>query len=466
MNFTQLPEDINLLIGLFLDYDDLLEFCRISKIYSSLCKNPYFWKIKTMNDFHVDSILFEELNDESLAMGFKPLPEKEVYIRLAGEHNIPIVGAERYRNPTILTQVAANKLRTKKDQEKLFYFFNISKATYSLTSLGTQNRLDLLDRFVELYPQLRKEILENFLLGAAKAGNGEIVQWLLDQGINNYNSALNWAASGGNLQVINLLIDKPDVDKNMAMVSAIIDNHLNIVHYLLAYGADNYNDFLTVAVDSGNRLIMKLMLLLGANDYTEALGGAANHGYRDMIIELINHGAHSFNWALYQAALGGHLDIVQDMIRRGADDLNEGLLGAALGGHFNIVQELAQQGANNFTQVLLETLSEGNNINLDIIKFLAVRTDLKTISDQVLLSISENGNETMWNYFSSYAKPEDYNRYAIEAARYGNRSMVKLLIELGADNIEELIEAAKYNYDVFSYLNMILKSKFMVTEYE
>lgn len=453
MNFDTLPQDINFSLGLNLDYDDLLIFCSLAKKYSVFCATGSFWKAKAIHDFHIDLPDLEELIAEIIAAGDYSLPEKETYIRLAGEHDIPILGAEKYGDVNELTFIVANKL----DESKLFYFFQISKFTYIFIHLGNLNRVDLLNKFLQLYPQLQEPILNNFMIGAAESGNVTLVTQLLELGANYYAAAVYRAASSGHIKIIHLLIDKLGVDFNHAMYTAAFNGHINIVYYMLAYGANNFDECLDAAVAHKYYNIINLMLLSGATDYDEALSTAAYHGYRDIIALLIQKGIKDYDKALYRAAQGGFRDIVLDMINHGATDVNYGLIGAALGGHLDIIKELMKRGATNFYDALIEAIVEPEDKNLDIIKFLAEQVPDQQISHDFLFVVAGAGNKLILEYFFPYVKAQNYNSYALQAARFGNREGVKFFVEKGANNIDELVIAANKYPRILSYLNMITK---------
>ena len=83
----------------------------------------------------------------------------------------------------------------------------------------------------------------------------------------------------------------------------------------------------------GHMAIVQLMLSKGATDYDSGLFGAAAGGHMDIVQLMLSKGATDYDGGLFGAAMSGHMDIVQLMLDKGATDLDSALEAAEDNGH-------------------------------------------------------------------------------------------------------------------------------------
>ncbi|KAM0800737.1 ankyrin repeat-containing domain protein [Usnea florida] len=184
------------------------------------------------------------------------------------------------------------------------------------------------------------------LVEAATAGNTDLVNSLLDSGVDlNIRedeglTALPAAASNAHLDMVKLLLDRGadvNIHHGNALQAVARNGHLDIVKLLLDRGADvNIQDpfggnALQKAAYWGHLDIVKLLLDRGADvniqceHHGNALEAAVSYGYLDIIKQLLDHGAdvntqgeyHSN--ALQAAVVTGRTDTVRLLLERGAD---------------------------------------------------------------------------------------------------------------------------------------------------
>lgn len=87
MDISQLPDEISYSLAINADYFDLPSLFSLSKVFSNLKTNPLFWQWRAQNNFGISEKEFSLIDWELRN------PE-ESYIRVSGEHGIPIPGAE------------------------------------------------------------------------------------------------------------------------------------------------------------------------------------------------------------------------------------------------------------------------------------------------------------------------------------------------------------------------------------
>jgi len=162
-------------------------------------------------------------------------------------------------------------------------------------------------------------------------------------------------------------------DKNAQLLQAAKEGNLQNVQILLDKGAnvnskDNYGyPALYFAAQNGHTEIVKIMLKKGAEVNTKTIDGvtalwiAASNGHIEVVKSLLEKNAEVNNvkrskidnaTALMQAALSGHTEIVKLLLEKGADvnaKTNDGvtaLIMASQKGHIEIVKSLLEKGAD------------------------------------------------------------------------------------------------------------------------
>ncbi len=155
------------------------------------------------------------------------------------------------------------------------------------------------------------------LFWACMAGNLEIVQYLIDNGANNYDDALYSACQGGNLEVFNLILSKKSVFMGaMTFECACQGGNLEIIDIIINRGPNSWEYGLRGACRGGHMIVIDIMIEKMRNNWT--IGNKMANPENEETIFIWNYG-------LEGACEGGQLEIVKLMISKGANDWDKGL---------------------------------------------------------------------------------------------------------------------------------------------
>ncbi|KAL2816405.1 ankyrin repeat-containing domain protein [Aspergillus cavernicola] len=248
----------------------------------------------------------------------------------------------------------------------------------------------------------------DLLCEAARAGNKEIVDLLLNAGISPSlesieENPLTAAIRGGNMEIISLLLDKnvdvsgEDPSGFTPLMLAVREQNDQATALLIKRGA-HLHWCLPNAVEKGSETLVRLLLLKGADpnqmyesiDQT-ALGMAARMGHMKITNLLLEHGAdpnlqdHAMENAIFPAARGGHDALLSLLLSRVANANIGNIIG-------NTPLFYAVQSSNETAITLL--LRAKNDVNqrnelLETPLFVAVRVGHLAIVRLLL----ENGAE-------------------------------------------------------------------------
>lgn len=89
----ELPKELLFLMGIKLDYRTVINWCRMSKKFRQICKDPQFWAIKSSWDLGNPEAEFTQFYRETK-------DGHETYLQLAGKYQVAIPGP---RNTEIFT---------------------------------------------------------------------------------------------------------------------------------------------------------------------------------------------------------------------------------------------------------------------------------------------------------------------------------------------------------------------------
>ena len=128
--------------------------------------------------------------------------------------------------------------------------------------------------------------LNDALWGAAAGGHKDLVQILLDKGVNP-KTGLIGAAMGGHLELVHLMLDK-GAKPDMGLKGAAIGGHLNIVKLMFEHGADEKDEALELASGFGHCDIVQFLLQRGT-DPNDGLKSAADMGQAEVLKLLLAH---------------------------------------------------------------------------------------------------------------------------------------------------------------------------------
>ena len=173
---------------------------------------------------------------------------------------------------------------------------------------------------VKLYFSKKKKISRSEwkqgLLGACRGGKRDIAEFMIREGIINFDEALKEACFGGNMEVVQLLISKGANNWNYGLEGACRGGHKEIVELMIAKSS-SWNCGLKGACRGGNLELAKLMIEKGAKNWNTGLKEAALSGNKELVLLMIEKGATSFYKAFYKAHLGGHSHIMKILSEHG-----------------------------------------------------------------------------------------------------------------------------------------------------
>lgn len=314
------------------------------------------------------------------------------------------------------------------------------------------------------------------LSAAAKTGNLEIAQLLLDAGSkiefddNVYlKSPLMAAANEGHLHFVKFLLEKG------ADINLIIANHGSALHctarsgslatisFLLDQGADinayvyQYGTPLTTAARFGHGEIVNTLIDRGAhiNSQNSALSAAAQGGHDEIIELLLSRGA-SIDYqdtvrrhALYAAAQTGQLKTVEFLLEKGASiNLQNGargtaLVGASFYGHNEVVKLLLSNGAgidlqnDEFGTALIAATYRGHIETVKLLLSKGAEIDLQTdgrgLWHQKPANTVHTGGPLHAQIDSRDLQSGKKMTALVAAARKGYREIVQLLLDQGSN---------------------------------
>jgi hypothetical protein len=105
---------------------------------------------------------------------------------------------------------------------------------------------------------------------------------------------------------------------NAQALQAAKDGDKQLIDQLIQQGADNFDWMAFAAAEGGHQQLVDEMIQRGAKDLNGIATEAAHAGHIQIIEQMLALGANDFNSIAAIAASGGHKDIVEQMIQRGA----------------------------------------------------------------------------------------------------------------------------------------------------
>lgn len=276
---------------------------------------------------------------------------------------------------------------------------------------------------VQDFEDILDGIEANAIEVAAYKGYIDLVEELLQSGIERSNEFLIYAAAGGQLELIRYFLNSQkyqcDINAQLygygetALIMAASARHLDIVNELLDFGADIFLEpesgctALIVAIDNGYLEIVKAML-----DKLDI----------DTQRSLINT-----------------LGVFEDM--DAGDEVEDGktpLMIAGCNGNAEMVKELLKRGADITLKNHVGKTALNRTKYLDLKKLINFHSEIACLKEKLL------GNRE-WIHES-----DDLFAEIIEAIKAGNYCIVKFLKEFKIHNLSQLVsmlEACKTSYD-------------------
>lgn len=252
--------------------------------------------------------------------------------------------------------------------------------------------------------------------------------------------------NGSTAEVEHFLQTCSHVPPPNALIVAIKRRHIGIIRVLARYGADlkhieNEWSILTIAAKSGNADVVQVLVNMGADvnaatpDKKTALDVAVKRGHADVVRVLLQQGARpdvknsDDQYPLYVASSRGFNRIVEDLISAGASvnvlngfyDRHTALYGASSNGHTSTVERLLSLGAS-----VNVPGSRGCPLRIAIYRYHEDIVELLVTMGKAKIDKSES---------------KDYTDIIICASEQNDATMVRSLIEAGADSGPALFSA-------------------------
>ena len=339
---NELPIELLYRIALDMDYNTLQNFCKTSQFELRICKNPQFWEDKVNKEFPLDENNWQAIVQETGTA-------QEAYIRIAGEHDIPFWGAEKYGH---IDKLAENAAWT--DNFPLInHFYKLSGESGIFYVLGKRNKADFISSFP---PKDIEENRDSIMFGALAGGHVDLAQDIIATGGEkiNFDAAMWNAAKSGQIPVVEYVLqlmktqDKKTIIAalNNALSIAIKKQYSHMISFLITEGADNFYRASQKAAEYKNfSLVKEFVSRIGERNvpWDSILYEAAGGGVKEIVDYAIDHGAGDFNAAMLEAAQGGHIHIIEYLISKGADNYIWALLAAINGENIPTIQWLNQR---------------------------------------------------------------------------------------------------------------------------
>ncbi len=318
-------------IGPRLSLRDASQFCQANSFFYNALNRPSYWRTRIENDFQVPNALANSTQ----------VP-KAVYQRLHALKTSPI-------SRGLLKRIRYNYLDVKQDYPPLFHHAVSEKMLSSIE------------------PWMQKWVLQFWLNSAARLGNEELVQWLMDEARGDIQckpdeDTLGKAAQSGNLSLVEWLMDearddmqcKPDED---TLGKAAQSGNLSLVEWLMDEARGDMqrkpdNETLNNAAKSGNFALVEWLIDEARGDMQCELG-------KEAIIRAIELGL-SLAPSLVERMESG---LVEN------EDLEleiskESLYGAARSGNLSLVQWLMNDWDVTLSKDILPKAARSGNLSL------------------------------------------------------------------------------------------------------
>lgn len=187
------------------------------------------------------------------------------------------------------------------------------------------------------------KFLNFYLTKACAVGDIKWLMYILDQGADDYNKALEAAIKYNSMEIVNRLLKIIPVKE--VFLKAIVGNNYDIMVHCVKKGANNFNIGLEHACYYKSSLkIMDFLLANGASPNV-GLYNACSNGYMEIVKMLIYRGATNLNRGLFGACANGQLSVAKFLIKKGANHFNEGLRVAITNKHPELVDLMKKHGA-------------------------------------------------------------------------------------------------------------------------
>lgn len=278
------------------------------------------------------------------------------------------------------------------------------------------------------------------------------------------------AARGGHIALFDKLRKLSIVDLNMSLYNAAKFGNVDMIEHIIDLGATNIDSVPNILLEHGHIETADYFIAKGIGYYTKgrSITHIAETGNLDKVKLFITHRKFYLNQALTAAAEKGYIDIVKYLVSEGADNFNSAAEAAAHGGHLVLVNYFLELGVKIYNKMMVAAAVSGNMVIINLMLELGA-TDYNST---LVCAAMHNQGKVIDLMLTLGANNINYALLA--AAEYGYKHIAKQMIELGATGIEDAIkiivnpygkeeystmQIAKYthiNADVVDYLSTLL----------
>lgn len=416
------PLDIDYHLGLQLNYMELLNLCAVSRRFSQLCINPLFWYWKAMTDFKVTEEEFSQIVKEIPPLNLsRKIVEHEAYIRVAGEHNYPLPGAEKYGRINNLLVAA---VRRDYYDYLIAHMGPLGPYGDIGRELGQKGNRKIINKVIHLLGTGKYTWMPYIVEGAIIGHHLQLAIDLIATGAKYLYHVLDYPAKRGDYDTINQLITMPEIKRsslpyagkaaaeagNWEMIEyirqyghvdfrfildgAIAGLHYDLINYALPQVNIEGDYLLKEAVKTGNeKMVDYIIEKFNIIDCNRALGQAAKYSHLNVVRQLIEiYYANDVNRAINKST---SLPISEFLLNKGAKPTNEAVISAVAGNNLSLVKYLLDLVPAVYNDYRYWVQIAINGDNLPLVKFLLARYPVE-IDD---LSIPEYPD--IINYFET-----------------------------------------------------------------
>ena len=161
------------------------------------------------------------------------------------------------------------------------------------------------------------------------------------------------------------------------------------------------------------------------------------HLSTDVVAKLRNH-LNGIYLSMIYAAINGNITEIKSAIDKGADNYNQTMIYASAYGHLTIVRLMIIYGANNYSAAIIYAIRNGH---MEVIKLLLDHG----ADHNIALTLAIRMKQLNVVEFLMEKGISENSQVLMLASYYGNKDIIKLALENGANNYDEGIAYAKLN---------------------
>lgn len=281
---------------------------------------------------------------------------------------------------------------------------------YAIKGSSEGGHLDLTLHILQHYKENNDSIYDWGLYGACKGGHLELIDFMLSR-CKNIHLGLEGACQQKNIEITNMILQNMKPFKkylNTALCASCLHGNIEAVNLFLSLGADDYNySFVNACIGGHNEIINILLPKIKILDM--GLIYSSRHGNIELVKMMLSLGANYYNGALINASLGGHNEIVDMMLSLGANNYDGALNHASYGGHIDIVRLMISLGADNYDMALVNACDGGHIDIVRLLLSLGARFDNSNVYYLNVYKLLKQNNQLCDNFKFNHKKNNVYN---------------------------------------------------------